>query len=63
MSNVCGIGYVRGLVFEIPIAFLSARIRQLCRRSRRRRRRRRLIASKQKHCENGILKSKYLQKA
>jgi hypothetical protein len=45
----------RGLVFEIPIAFLSARIRQLRRRCRRR--------PKQKHCENGILKSKYLQKA
>jgi hypothetical protein len=57
-----GVWYLKyQLVFEIPIAFLSARIRQLCRRSRRRRRR--LIASKQKHCENGILKSKYLQKA
>jgi hypothetical protein len=55
-----GVWYLKyQLVFEIPIAFLSARIRQLCRRSRRRR----LIASKQKHCENGILKSKYLQKA
>jgi hypothetical protein len=60
-SNLFSCSFVDLLVYEIPIAFLSARIRQLRRRGRRHRRG--LIASKQKHCENSILKSKYLQKA